>query len=94
MEQHVAAVVLRAIETRRTVVRATTTGITCCIDPRGAIRARAPINARAILKRTVTLHSGLTLYTLFGDWFVLACAVLIAGALWRHREQNAMQGAA
>lgn len=89
MEQHVAAVVLRAVETRREIVRATTTGITCVIDARGAMTARAPVNAKAVLKHTVMLHTGQTLYTLFGDWFVLACAVLILFALWRHREQTA-----
>ncbi|MCW3099496.1 MAG: apolipoprotein N-acyltransferase [Chthonomonadaceae bacterium] len=85
MEQHVAAVVLRAVETRRQVVRSTTTGITCFIDSHGAITQRAPINAKAVLKQTVILREGRTLYVLLGDWFVLACAVLVAFALWKHQ---------
>jgi apolipoprotein N-acyltransferase len=88
MEQHLAAVVLRAIETRRQVVRSTTTGVTCFIDTRGAVVARAPINAKAVLKQTVLLRTGLTLYTLFGDWFVLACACLLAGGLWSQRVKS------
>ena len=92
MEQHLAAVVLRAIETRREVVRSTTTGVTGFIDTRGVLLSRAPINAPAILKQTVHLRTGLTLYTLLGDWFVLACALLITGALWKHRPQRSTGG--
>ncbi len=83
MEQHVAAVVLRAVETRRQVVRSTTTGITCFLDSLGAITQRAPINAKAVLKHAVVLREGHTLYVLLGDWFVLACAGLVAFALWK-----------
>lgn len=92
MEQHVSAVVLRAVETRRQVVRSTTTGITCFIDSHGAILKRAPINAKAVLKQTVTLRDGLTLYVLLGDWFVLACAVLVAAAVWKHRAHPRTEG--
>lgn len=87
MEQHVAAVVLRAVETRREVVRSTTTGVTCFIDTRGAIVTSAPINSKAVLKQTVHLRDGLTLYVRFGDWFVLACALLLGLALWKHRAE-------
>jgi apolipoprotein N-acyltransferase len=88
MEQHVAAVVLRAVETRREVVRSTTTGVTCFIDTRGAITARAPLDSKAVLKQTVHLRDGLTLYVRIGDWLVLACALLIAIALWQKRAKS------
>lgn len=94
MEQHLAAVVLRAIENRRQVVRSTTTGITCFIDSHGAVLARAPINAKAVLKRQVVLRDGRTLYTLLGDWFVLGCAALVFFALRKGREQAQAGGAA
>ncbi len=92
MEQHVAAVVLRAVETRRQVVRSTTTGITCFIDSHGAILKRAPINTKAVLSHTVVLREGQTLYVLLGDWFVLLCAVLLAVALWKHRASSSAEG--
>jgi len=77
MEQHVSAVVLRAIETRRQIVRSTTTGITCFIDSHGAVVKQAPLNTKAVLKHAVVLREGMTLYVLFGDWFVLACVVIL-----------------
>ncbi len=94
MEQHVAAVVLRAVETRREIVRSTTTGVTCFIDARGNVLTRAPLDTKAVLKQTVRLRDGLTLYVRLGDWFVLACAVLLATALWKHRAQPPTGGAA
>ncbi len=77
MEQHLAAVVLRAVECRREVVRATTTGVTCFIDAKGGVMSRAPLNTPAVLKHSVRLREGLTPYVRFGDWFVLCCALLL-----------------
>ncbi|MCW3055352.1 MAG: apolipoprotein N-acyltransferase, partial [Chthonomonadales bacterium] len=77
MEQHVSAVVLRAIETRRQIVRSTTTGVTCFIDSHGSVLQQAQVNTKAVLKHSVVLREGMTLYVLFGDWFVLACVVLL-----------------
>ena len=94
MEQHVAAVVLRAVETRREIVRSTTTGVTCFIDARGGVLTQAPLNTKAVLKQTVQLRDGLTLYVRFGDWFVLACAVMLAAALRKHRVESPRGGAA
>jgi apolipoprotein N-acyltransferase len=87
MEQHLAAVVLRAIENRREVVRSTTTGITCLLDSRGRVIARAPLNTPAFLVHTMHLREGKTLYTRLGDWFVGLCILLTALA-WRQRRRS------
>ena len=93
MEQHLSAVVLRAIENRRFIVRATTTGVTCFLDSRGRILARAPLNTPAFLVRTVRLLEGKTLYTRLGDWFVGLCGVALFIAIgrwtWERRRQEA-----
>jgi apolipoprotein N-acyltransferase len=68
-------VVLRAVENRRDVVRATSTGISCYIDSRGTLRASAPIGTPYYFVANVHLHEGETPYTRFGDWFVLLCAI-------------------
>jgi apolipoprotein N-acyltransferase len=88
MEQHLAAVVLRAIENRREVVRSTTTGITCLLDSRGRILARAPTDTPTLLTHTMRLLQGRTLYTLLGDWFVGLCVLLMGAALWIERESQ------
>lgn len=72
-EQHLASVVMRAAETRRSIVRATNNGISCVIDPQGRIIAEAPANSESLLTQDVELRSGLTPYTRFGDWFPALC---------------------
>lgn len=88
MEQHLAAVVLRAIENRREVVRSTMTGITCFLDAKGRILARAPLDTPTFLIRPVRLLHGQTLYTRLGDWFVGLCGLLIVAALWPRKPRN------
>lgn len=84
MEQHLSAVVLRAVENGRDVARATTSGITCLIDSSGQIVKQAPMDQPAWIEGEMTLREGLTLYSRFGDWFPRLCligwGVLIFGA--------------
>jgi apolipoprotein N-acyltransferase len=82
--QFLAMNVFRAVENRRSVVRCANTGISCIIDPRGQVVDRVRDNAgsdifvRGILEGQVALNDELTLYTLWGDWFVgLALAALV-----------------
>jgi apolipoprotein N-acyltransferase len=80
MEQHLGIVVFRAVENRRDVARATTDGISAFIDGRGRIVARAPMHTACFLVHRLHFRSFITLYTRFGDWFVLVCALLAAVA--------------
>lgn len=75
--QHLAASVLRAVENRRTVLRAANTGISAVISPRGEILARAELNTRAILMADVSLPLGkqISFYTQWGNWFEWLCLV-------------------
>lgn len=88
LEQHLAFCVLRAIETRRWVVRCAPEGISAFIAPTGAIRARAPKFAEAVLDAPVHPHTRQTLYLRWGDWAVSAGAVLGAVALLRKRGER------
>ena len=86
MDQHLSAVIMRAIENRRTVVRSTTTGITCIIDSRGHIIGRVPRYTQTAVVGKVTLNSLLTIYTRFGDWFVWLNLAVLAAILYRGRK--------
>ncbi len=72
-EQHLSAVVARAIENRRYIVRSTTTGITCIIDPEGRVIAKLPRDVAGYLYRNIQELSGQTIYVRIGDWFLLIC---------------------
>ncbi|HZO87496.1 MAG TPA: apolipoprotein N-acyltransferase [Chthonomonadaceae bacterium] len=83
MEQHLAAVVLRAIENRRNIARSTLTGVTCLLDSRGRVLARAPINTPAFVVHALQLQEGQTLYARLGDWFVALCGLGLIVLAWR-----------
>jgi apolipoprotein N-acyltransferase len=85
LEQHLSAVVMRAIENRRCVVRSTTTGITCIIDPYGRIVGRLPVNTPGSIVRKVRLISSRSIYNRFGDWFVLVCGLYVL-SIWFHKS--------
>jgi apolipoprotein N-acyltransferase len=90
MEQHLAAVVLRAVENRRDVVRSTTSGVTCLLDSYGRVLERAPERREATIVAKVHLLTGESIYTRFGDWFVALCGLvvvgLVMGAAQKRRE--------
>ena len=66
------------------MLRATNTGMTAIIDPRGAVAARLPQFVESILEGTVQGHSGATPYVRVGNYpVVLACLVLIAALVFR-----------
>ncbi|MGL1894002.1 MAG: apolipoprotein N-acyltransferase [Spirochaetaceae bacterium] len=66
--QHLAAASLRTIETRRSLVRAGTTGFTGVIDPNGKIVASLPLFTKDILTYDVPIYSEhITFYTRFGE---------------------------
>ena len=87
--QHLQMVVLRAVEVRTWVVRATTTGISAVIDPRGRVRARTPFGVEAMLEAEVSPMRIGTVYETAGDVFAWACVavVFIAGMLGGRRKR-------
>lgn len=81
--QHLAMVVLRAVENRTWVVRATTTGISAFIDPWGRVRTASPLFEEAVLHHEITPQHVSTVYQRWGDIFAYAClAVSVAAILW------------
>jgi apolipoprotein N-acyltransferase len=76
--QHYTKAVFRAVENRRSVVRAANTGISGFIDPVGHTVAQTPLFTEAAMTRPIPLLRQKSLYTRFGDVFSLACA---AGAI-------------
>lgn len=74
--QHFQMAVMRAVENRRTLVRAANTGITGIVLPSGVISARTDIFTRGYIVRDVPLVTDITFYTRHGDVFAYACAVM------------------
>lgn len=88
IEQHFVASLFRSVETRRYLLRATNTGVSAAIDPRGAVIERLPANAPAQLVVGVDPISGETLYVRWGDWFGGLCVVAVGSGLLRLRQRK------
>ncbi len=74
--QHLAMAVFRAIETRRFLVRAATTGTSAVIDPYGRILAAQAPDTAGIVTAGVSGIGTMTPYVRFGDVFAMACALV------------------
>ncbi|MCG6964637.1 MAG: apolipoprotein N-acyltransferase [Acidobacteria bacterium] len=84
--QHFAQAVLRAVETRRWVVRAALTGISGFIDPQGRVVDQLPVGAAGLLVHRIRPMRGLTPRARFGDWWAVVCLLgLIGAAAWSRR---------
>ena len=77
--QHLQISRMRALETGRTMLRATNTGVTAIIDPRGRVVARLPQFTEGILTGEVQAYAGASPYVKSGNTpIVLACIALLA----------------
>jgi apolipoprotein N-acyltransferase len=67
--QHLSMAVFRAVENRRSFVRATASGQTAAIDPNGKVIAMTKPFVEAQLTATVPIVTATSLYTRYGDFF-------------------------
>lgn len=87
-EQHLAANVLRAVETRAHVVRAANTGISCIVEPSGRVQGRLDLLARGVLRGRVVPDSLQSPYVRWGDWFAWLCVLISILFLTNPRPRN------
>jgi apolipoprotein N-acyltransferase len=92
LQQHIAMAAFRAVENRRWLASAATTGITGLIGPTGRIEALPPYR-EDVMVGTVRLRSEVTLYARFGDWLVALCALLVGAVLFGGLKRHAVEGA-
>ncbi|MFC2167836.1 apolipoprotein N-acyltransferase [Acidobacteriota bacterium] len=78
--QHFAIAVMRAVENRRFLLRAATTGISGIIDPFGRILVKSELETQTFLTSQITPLSSKTLYSSIGD--VLAYISLTLSGLF------------
>jgi apolipoprotein N-acyltransferase len=81
--QHLAYAKLRAIETRKEIVRCANTGISCFITPLGEIEQATPYWKDALITKNVTPNTITTLFVHFGDLIsYLASFIAILLFIW------------
>lgn len=76
--QHLQLARMRAVETRRWLVRASNSGISAFIDPMGEIVASLPLNEVGTVQHAVAPIQSVPLYVRLGDWPVGLSALIIS----------------
>jgi apolipoprotein N-acyltransferase len=79
--QHLQISRMRALEAGRAMLRATNTGVTAIIDPRGRVVARLPQFTEGILEGEVRGYAGASPYVKFGNAPIILMCVVLLGAL-------------
>ncbi|MES2827210.1 MAG: apolipoprotein N-acyltransferase [Bacteroidota bacterium] len=75
-DQHMLYAKLRAIETRRYVVRSANTGISCFINQKGDILQKTKWWTRTALKGNINMNDEITFYVAHGDFIpVIFCVI-------------------
>ena len=96
-KQHLSYASLRAIETRRSVLRAANTGISCIIDIRGKVIQKTEWWIPETLKGNIKFENRMTPYVKYGDYllniacfisFIIALYVLVILPLLRKNEKK------
>ena len=79
--QHLSMAVFRAVENRRSMVRATASGQTCGIAPNGKIIAMAAPFTESALTVAVPIVKNDTVYTRWGDYLAVGITIMAAALL-------------
>jgi len=86
---------LRAVETRRYLVRATSTGVSAIVDPHGRPHGRIGVGEVGLRTQTLRGSTTSTPYQRWGDapcWLVVALVIMIIGRAYRRGERARSAG--
>lgn len=84
LPQHLQMARMRALESRRYLLRATNTGISAIIGPDGTLLGVSPTFQRYVLSGVILPLQGLSPYARFGNWPLITGLLLVVGLLlWR-----------
>ena len=89
--QHFSMVIFRAVENRRPLARAATAGVSGFVDPTGRPYQLSQAQEGVVIGHLTPRHEQ-TLYTRYGDWFVIACTAFAAVALVRSGRNRTEEG--
>ena len=79
--QHFMITVFRAVENRRTLVRAANTGISGFVDPVGRVHSATSLFEDAAVTRSIPILKDRSVYTRWGDLFAGVCLAVSAALM-------------
>ena len=80
--QHLQITRMRSLEVGRYTIRATNTGISAFIGPKGKVQESGPQFVATTMTRVVQPMQGNTPYASFGNWAILIILWTILGVFW------------
>jgi apolipoprotein N-acyltransferase len=87
-QQHLQIAQMRAAEAGRFLLRATNTGVTAVVDPRGRVVDTVPQFQAGVLKATVRGYTGATPYARWGNYPVIVATIVLLAAQWIARRSR------
>jgi len=79
--QHAMMSRLRTIENGVPLVRCANSGISMIVNQYGVVEKKTSLYVRSVLNGEVALSESSTIYSRYGDWFVLFCGVIVMIAI-------------
>jgi apolipoprotein N-acyltransferase len=94
--QHFSMAVFRAVENRRSLVRAANTGISGFVDPVGRVLDQSALFEDVVLTGKIPIYHETSLYTRTGDLFAVTCTLLsvifILAGLYQDKRNHKKYG--
>jgi apolipoprotein N-acyltransferase len=86
--QHLRLAQSRAIETRRSLLRVTNTGVTSLVNAKGELVKTLPMFTATIMQTEVDVLNETTYYVRFGDWFAWAMTIATFALILLHVKRS------
>ena len=86
--QHLQIARMRSLEAGRHTIRATNTGISAFIGPKGKVHERGAQFVPVTMTREVQPYRGSTPYAVIGNWLVLILGSVVLGVFWIRSRAN------
>ena len=86
--QHLRLAQSRAIETRRSLLRVTNTGVTSLVNAKGEVVKLLPMFTAAVMQTEVDVLNETTYYVRFGDWFAWAMTLATLALILSHAKRS------
>ena len=85
--QHLRLAQSRAVETRRSLLRVTNTGVTSLVNAKGEVVKLLPMFTPAVMQTEVDVLNETTYYVRFGDWFAWAMTLATCALVLFHAKR-------
>ncbi|MBV72237.1 MAG: apolipoprotein N-acyltransferase [Myxococcales bacterium] len=83
--------IVRAMETRRWLIRVGQAGISAIVSPNGVVMDRLGLFEPGLLKGQIKLSQAQTLFVQFGDWWMFLIFVIVGFRGWSVRSKPSIQ---